>query len=233
MTHHRFNVIAPAIYLPPIPLFAPLTQGGKLFIDTSMHYEKRSFINKTYILHANGPLIMIVTTKRSGRSRTPLKNLDLDYSHNWHIKHYHGISASYKASPFFEFYEEEFKYLIRIKQWQTIADLNIALLEWIVEQIALPVEIVIIDSFKREFPEAIIDLRWHWIPYRKLMNIVHPNMPQYVQHFQELTGFVANLSVIDLLFNMGPHSAEYLEKYWKFSIQHKDFFSKMYNLALQ
>ncbi len=233
MGHSQVSVIAPAMYLPPVPLFAPLVQGGKLFIDVSMHFEKNSYINKAYILQANGPLLLIVTTKRKGRSRTPLKSLELDYSHNWHIKHYLGISASYRASPFFEFYEDEIRDLIRMRRWATIAELNIALLRWIIERIGLPAEIIIVDSFKREFPEAQIDLRWHWIPYRKLLNTPHPDMPQYIQHFQELTGFTPNLSIIDLLFNMGPHSAEYLEQYWQFALKHPNFMQKMYNLALQ
>lgn len=233
MKYSQFNVIAPAMYLPPIPLLAPLTQGGKLFIDLSMHFEKGSYINKAYISQANGPLLLIVTTKREGRSRTPLKRLELDYSHKWHIKHYLSISASYKASPFFEFYEDEIKDLIRMKQWKTIAELNIALLEWIIEKIGLPTELIIVDTFKREFPEAQIDLRWHWIPYRKLLDIVNPDMIQYIQHFQELTGFIPNLSIIDLLFNMGPHGVEYLERYWRFALQHPNFLQEMYNLALR
>ncbi|NPA33570.1 MAG: WbqC family protein [Chlorobi bacterium] len=232
MNDKGISVIAPAMYLPPIPLFAPFYNGGKLFIDVSMHFEKRSYINKAFILQANGPLLLIVTTKREGRSRTPLKELKIDYSHNWHIKHFLGISASYRASPFFEFYEDEIRDLIHVKRWETIAELNIALIKWIIEKMALPVEVVIVDSFKKDFPDAQIDLRWHWLPYKKLLNITHPDLPQYIQHFQEITGFVPNLSIIDLLFNMGPHSSEYLEQYWKFALSHEGFMREMYNLVV-
>ncbi len=233
MKFDKINIIAPAMYLPPIPLFAPLVNGGKLYIDISMHFEKRSYINKAFILQANGPMLLIVNTKREGRSRTPLKDLQLDYSHNWHIRHFLGISASYRASPFFEFYEEEIKELIRVKQWNTIAELNVTLIHWLIDKLAIPIEIVIVEKFSKNFPYAQIDLRWHWIPYRKLLDIRDPHMPQYVQHFQELTGFVPNLSIIDLLFNMGPHSSEYLEDYWKFACGNPEFLHKVYNLALQ
>ena len=40
---------------------------------------------------------------------------------------------------------------------------------------------------------------------------LHFDPPPYTQVFLEKHGFIGNLSILDLLFNQGPHALEYLQ----------------------
>ncbi len=215
-------VVAPAFYLPPIPMWALLAEGGTLILDPHMHFEKQSFFNHAHILQSSGPQVLTIPVHRKGRSRTPLKQVRIDFSHAWVHRHRLSFQASYRAAPFFEFYEAEFLAFFRqvpdfLYEW------NWQWIHWLVKQLGLPVQIQEAESFQRQYPDEVIDLRWQWLPHRRLLQLRHPQMPTYHQHFMEQTGFVPNLSVVDLLFNRGPHAEEYLHDYLDFLRVTPDF----------
>ena len=53
----------------------------------------------------------------------------------------------------------------------------------------------------------------HEIDFRKRFSAKQSprlEFPRYIQVFEDRTGFISNLSILDLLFNIGPESKMYL-----------------------
>ena len=107
---------------------------------------------------------------------------------------------SYRASPYFEFYEEDFYPFYNYKT-SNLIELNISLIKVILK--LLKFDIPIIQNHNKELKEKrdlIISKKIINTPYLK-----------YNQVFIDKYGFLENLSVIDLLFNLGPQSLNYLK----------------------
>jgi hypothetical protein len=78
-------------------------------------------------------------------------------------------------------------------------DFNIALIKKILSLLDAEVNLVIKGKVGEEFSDLII-------AKKKIEKI---NL-HYHQVFQSKYGFINNLSILDLLFNLGPQSLEYL-----------------------
>ena len=61
------------------------------------------------------------------------------------------------------------------------------------------------ESYEANYPE-LIDYRESINPKRE----TDFNQKPYFQVFEDRKGFIKNLSIVDLLFNQGPHSINYL-----------------------
>jgi hypothetical protein len=94
------------------------------------------------------------------------------------------------------FYEKKFDYLF---------EYNEHLLQFILKAIKLKVELAFTETYEAEY-SSLEDLRASINPKKVLEFIQKP----YYQVFEERNGFLNNLSIVDLLFNQGPHTLNYL-----------------------
>ena len=67
------------------------------------------------------------------------------------------------------------------------------------------------ESFKKQYPSKLLDYREKIHPKKSFRDPRFKN-PEYTQVFSPKYGFIPNLSILDLLFNLGPESADYLRK---------------------
>jgi hypothetical protein len=118
--------------------------------------------------------------------------------------------ASYASSPFFEyladelapFYEKKFTFLI---------DLNIQLTEFSLEQLGKNLPIRRSDKFKEILDDQ--DPRYFIHPKKDQADLDPGFQPEaYHQVFSDRLGFQSNLSILDLIFNMGPDALSYLKR---------------------
>ncbi len=193
--------ILPSAYLPSIEYFAHLAQR-ECVIDCGENYIKRSMRNRARIMTASGVMELSVNIRNANRPRTPMHKIEIDYSKRWQHQHSLAILSAYRSSPFFDHYAPYFEPIFNAK-YEKLVDLNRALIELIIKLIGIQTSPKFVDEYITA-NEGDEDLR-----PKKRETTTFQHEP-YIQVFYDREPFVANLSIIDLLFNEGPNSLSVL-----------------------
>lgn len=119
--------VLPLAYLPSAEYFAHLLRGGCV-VDLGEHFVKRSERNRARILATDGVMELTVHVRNANRPRQPVRDVRIDYSKRWQHQHWGALVASYKGSPYFDFYAEYFEPFYR-REYGFLADYNRGLLE--------------------------------------------------------------------------------------------------------
>jgi hypothetical protein len=199
------KILISTAYLPPVGYFSLLMNAGELSIEKEENYHKQTYRNRCIILAASGKQTLTVPVYLGSLHKTAIKEIRIDYSKRWQQVHLRAINAAYRSSPFFEFYFEELENII-LKNHEFLLDLITALTEVIMKFMGLVIPIHYTSSFTPVGTENF-DLRYSVTPKKNPGIILKP----YTQVFDPYSGFVSGLSIIDLIFNMGPDSAYYLQ----------------------
>lgn len=198
-------------YFPPIYYIHALKQNSNVLIEQFENYTKQTYRNRCEIMSANGKLPLTIPIKKNGQIKFLTKDAEIDYSTPWQKLHLKGIESAYRNSPFYDYYEEDFRPYFYNKE-KYLLDLNLKILETLSELLKLSTNIRLTDTYIQENTENYIDYR----------NTIHPKKPispspkhpdtfkVYPQTFGEKFPFIPNLSILDLLFNMGSESPDYL-----------------------
>jgi hypothetical protein len=191
--------VCPA-YLPNIQYMAWVVSQKEIAFVTNHPYQKQTFRNRTEICGANGKLKLTVPIVHKKTAQRQSDNaVAIHYESSWQKDHWKSLESSYRSSPFFEFYEDDF-YPFFHKKYQKLMELNIILIKKILSLIDAEVKILSKKKAMKENSTLII---------AKSNTIIET--PQYQQVFHAKHGFINNLSTLDLLFNLGPQSLEYLK----------------------
>ena len=193
------NPLLPTAYLAPISYYAILFQYPNCCIELHEHFIKQSIRNRCDIYGANGRLRLTIPKERKGSSKKIIKNLNISYRNNWQKQHWNAIESAYNSSPFFEYFKDELKPFYEEKEGYLVnfnSKLQKAILSMLQEDYTIK------NTTEYLHKGDFFDLRnYTW----KLKN-----QEKYDQVFMEKQGFISNLSILDLLFNLGPESADYL-----------------------
>ena len=176
---------------------------GDCVVDLGEHFVKRSERNRARILAADGVMELTVHVRNANRPRQPVRDVRIDYSKRWQHQHWGALVASYKSSPYFDFYAERFEPFYR-REWKFLADYNLELLDAVCSLAKVPMP-ALSESYVDAAP-GDLDLR----PKRKEgpAFVAEP----YFQVFSERMPFAPNLSFADLLFAEGPASVSVLTR---------------------
>ena len=192
-------ILLPTAYLAPISYYAILLQYLNCEIESHEHFIKQSIRNRCEIYSANGKLRLTIPKKRKGSSKTIIKHIEISYKDNWQKEHWNSIVSCYNSSPFFEYYKDEIKPFFQQKETYLIR-FNTKLQELIL-------------SFLKETPSYTYSKKYkHKGNFTDLRNykFLTQKIIKYNQVFMEKNNFIPNLSILDLLFNLGPESRDYL-----------------------
>ena len=194
--------ILPLAYLPSVEYFWHLAQGGCV-VDLGEHFVKRSERNRARILATDGAMELTAHVRHADRPRQPMRDVRLDYSKRWQHQHWGALVASYKSSPYFDFYAERFEPFYR-REWEFLVDYNLSLLDTLCSLAKVPMP-ALSESYVDAAPDDL-DLR----PKHKEgpAFVAEP----YFQVFSERMPFCPNLSFADLLFAEGPASVSVLAR---------------------
>lgn len=169
-----------------------------VYLEACEHYVKQSWRNRCRILTASGPMdLRVPVVHGEDLYHTPVKDVLVDYSTPWVARTEYAIDSAYYNSPFFEYYRDEL-FTVLDSAPVTLWDLDLQIIEFLCRKIGLKTGL----RPTRGFHGADIDIH----PKRASSYVPKP----YWQVFRHKYGFVAGLSVIDLLFNEGPESVCYL-----------------------
>ena len=183
-------------YLPPLSYIHQCIEADKIIIDQHEHFIKQTFRNRCQIYGPNGIQSLIIPIKHQNLSHSPVKDTRISFDVPWNKIHWKTICSAYRNSPFFEFYEDEFKIAYE-KPDEFLIDFNYKLLEIIFKIFNLNKTIKLSEDFEKA-PTLSVDFRNTFHPKKKIINI-NP----YHQVFSDRFGFINDLSCIDYLFNVG------------------------------
>ena len=195
------KILLSTAYLAPIQYYAILIKHSDVQIEYHENFIKQSIRNRCNIYGANGKIRLTIPLKRKQRSKTLIKDIRICHKDNWQKKHWKTIQSAYNSSPFFKYYENElypcFKY-----QEEYLVVFNTKLQNVILNLLYEKRKINI--SLKYENNIKYNDFRNH--------NWEKKKHNKYQQVFSEKYGFIQNLSILDLLCNLGNESTQYLQK---------------------
>ena len=201
------TVLLSTAYLPPISYLSACLHTDQVLIERFETYPKQTCRNRCHIYGPNGLQTLSIPVIKVNGNHTLTKDIRIATSTPWQRLHWRSIETAYNNSPFFLYYQDEFERVFE-KKFDFLLDLNIMLLEILFDILRIEKKIGFTDHFLK-IPEGIEDHR----EFSKKMN-VHSNdaFPPYTQVFSPQHGFIADLSIIDLLFNLGPESCDFLVK---------------------
>ena len=200
-------VLLSTAYLPPVQYISKFTGGNPVFIEQYENYQKQSYRNRCCIYGANGKLCLVIPVIKQHGEKTPVHAVAIDYGNPWQKIHLKSIESAYRLSPFYEYYADEFTALYSRKP-SLLFDWNLMLLKQVLQWLSIR-ELPFTTTNYEKNSSVKSDFRACIHPKARLY---HPDPSfrpvPYPQVFRERHGFIPNLSIIDLLFNEGPHAGE-------------------------
>ena len=198
------DIVLSSAYLPPVSYFAMLYSCDKVYIEQHDHYVKQTYRNRCIIASSDGPLSLTIPIEKTCEGKCAMKDIRISEHGNWRHVHLNAFVAAYKQSPFFDYYIDELN-LFYCKGYKFLYDFNMDITHWFCEQIDIQLELIPTSEYMQG--ENILDLREAIHPKRNMEDIKQFFMPSpYYQVFESKNGFIPDLSIADLLFNMGPES---------------------------
>lgn len=194
-------------YCPPVSFFVLYLHFETVCFDIWANYEKASYRNRCHIAGANGLLRMSIPLQRGKHQHRAFKEVLIHNESAWQVLHWTSICSAYRQSPYFEFFEDSL-YPVFHQQQPKLFDFNLALFEWIIQQLRFEKKWACTRSYESEPAPGIMDLRNCLAPNPEKSKIPFSfRLPVYHQVFDDRYDFLPDLSVLDLLFNEGPKAA--------------------------
>jgi hypothetical protein len=198
------KILVSTAYLPPVEYFSIISEAEEIFVEREENYHKQTYRNRCYIMSSGGVQILTVPVFLGSLHKTHLKDIRIDYSKRWQQVHLRAITASYGSSPYYQFYFENIEKAIS-KKHIYLLDLNTELTEIILEILRLQAEIKYTSVFE-PVNSGSVDFRYNISPKKES----DFRVKDYTRVFNNDKRHINFLSIIDLVFNMGPEAAEYL-----------------------
>jgi len=204
MNDQSNTILLSTAYLPPIEYFVRILHSDKVYIEQFENYHKQTYRNRCRIASTNGLLSLSIPVIKTDGNHTLINNIAISNAEPWQKIHWRTIESAYNKSPFFLYYEDALKPFYN-RKFENLLDFNSSLTENILHLIGIEKPIFFTAEFAAE-PKNTIDFRFSIQPKQKIEN----EYKSYIQVFSSKYGFIPNLSIIDLLFNEGPDTVEYL-----------------------
>lgn len=209
MTGLKINKILLTDYhsFPSVIYYKLLDRYKELKFEQYEHFRKGSYSNRYYIGGANGRILLSVPLFHSGREKVPLKDLRISNRDKWQLIHWRTLTSAYRRSPWFEYFEELLHPMYE-KKFEYLTDWDLEGFELINGLLGFSWKISHTEEYIKEYPaDRFEDARNKIMPKNLLENKKEVS-PSYHQVFEDRTGFIPGLSVLDLLFCEGKNARE-------------------------
>lgn len=202
------NIIVHPTYFPTIAHFVAFANADTITFEKEDNFQKQTYRNRTFIYAANGKLLLNIPVQHNKEGlKTRYEEILIDNSENWQKQHWKSIESAYRTSPFFEYYEDEIKPIF-FEEQSSLFQMNMNIFKILSECIGIDTNSSFSQEFRKDYVEdGIVDLR-NLVLAKKGVPV---NLEEYIQVFGMKHGYLNNLSILDLLFNEGPNTLNYLE----------------------
>jgi len=177
-------------YFPSILTLRQMMPMDYVLIEYDETYQKNSLRNRCYLAGSQGVHLLSVPLIKGKHQQLPIYQVRIAYDENWSDKHLRFIETNYNKSPYYSHYIDEVRGIL-LSRPVFLIDLNWNILQFL----------------SRSF-------QWNpsWgcsLQHGESINHHHhhhprPDLKPYPQVFEDRLGFLPNLSILDLLFCIGP-----------------------------
>lgn len=178
------KVIFPLYTLPPLGYIQAVLQCKTAYLSIGENFEKQTYRSRFEIMSPNKRQLLSVPLVK-GKSSVKMREVQISYDEPWQKRHWHAMETAYDNSPFFPFYDFKLKPVFMnspIYLWEY----NLALLQTVIDCLRSQVQLEITEEE----------------PNSEFL-IASQEVPMYDQVFSDRHGFMANLSIVDWIFNIG------------------------------
>ena len=197
------SILLPTYF--PSLLFWKIILKNNFFWMKNSYYKKQTLRNRMFIHGANGKLMLSIPIRHSGINQKRFyDDVSMDSSSDWKKNHFKSIKIAYQSSPYFEFYEEDLKNFYQVET-SNLYNFNLKSVELVLKWLEIGTNNRTIDFnieiYKQSKNIKEIDNK----EIKKKTNI------KYIQTFEDKNGFIDGLSILDMIFNCGPKTKDYIK----------------------
>ena len=197
-------------YFGPVQWYQKLYRYGEVLVEAQESFKKQTFRNRCLIATAQG--VQALTVPVAGGEKT-IEAVRISDHGNWRHLHWQAITSAYGDSPFLEYYEDDLRPFFFERRWEYLFDLNWDICAKMCELIDIHPKLSKTFQFAKNADsidlQAVDDFRDAIAPKHPAADPAFLPRPYY-QVFSQRHGFLSNLSILDLLLNMGLESVFYL-----------------------
>jgi len=196
------EVCLSSAYLAPVEYYAALANAETVYLERCDYYVKQTYRNRCHIAAANGVMALSIPVEKSSGEKMLTRDVRISDHNDWQLQHWRSIESAYNSTPFFEYYKDDLFPFFE-KKWTFLFDYNVEIQAKVLELLDIQPTLKYSKAYQLELDAEIEDLRESIHPKKETgLYVAKP----YYQVFEQRYGFQPNLSIIDLLFNMGNES---------------------------
>ncbi len=206
-------------YFGPVQWYQKLNRHALCLIEQHDHFIKQTYRNRCVIATTQGPQALTVPVEKYVNDVTETRDIRISDHGNWRHLHWNALLSAYGESPFFEFYADDIRPFFE-QRWTYLLDFNLAITHKLCELLDIEPELRLTTEYGVDGVNGVdgVDGKEDLVEndYRNAIRPKHP-LPDasfepkpYYQVYQQKLGFLPNLSVLDLLFNMGNEAVLWL-----------------------
>jgi hypothetical protein len=211
-------------YLPWLGFFHKLAISDVYVSLDNVQFEKNSYVNRNKVKIPNGVVWLTVPVMTKGHFSKTISDLKIDNSTKWRIKHWKTLQL-YQKAAYFENYRDFFEEIYE-QNWELLVDLNEHVTRFFLKELGIDVKFLKSSelNLQERKSELIIEMCEKLNAnmfvfgvlgkdYVNTVDFESRGIKAYFQEYNHPTypqiwgDFVSHLSVVDLLFNVGPEKA--------------------------
>lgn len=200
------SVLLSSTYFGPIQWYQKLYRHKCCYIEKYDHFIKQTYRNRCQIATTQGVQTLSIPVEKFDTPKCLMRDVRISDHANWRHVHWNALVSAYGESPFFEFYEDDIRPFFN-KKWTFLYDFNFEIMQKMCELLDIEPNVRATTEYLKigeghGDESEVVDFR----------EAIHPKRPQpdcsfqpqpYYQVYVEKHGFLPNLSIIDLLMNLG------------------------------
>lgn len=217
-------------YLPWLGFFGQALSSDIFVVYDDAQYTKQDWRNRNRIKTKAGKMEFLTVPIQKAPVNTPIRDIRISYDHPWHVKHLNLMKEHYSPAPWFDSYFPLFSEILR-KKPSFLIDLDMELILLCMQllglhrrvmfssKLATPVrgkgrllaacrELGATHCYNGKAGEALYETR-EFLNHGIVIEFQNFRCPVYPQLWGD---FIANLSIIDVLYNCGEGSLDVIRK---------------------
>jgi hypothetical protein len=187
------QIKVPLFYLAPISYYGLIFNNIAHFSNAGM-FMRKSYLHRGFISSSSGTQELIIPLCKH-KEDSYFEDIRISNYNKCQKNHWRSIKTNYNSSPYFQFYQDDFERIYKT-DYHFLTDINRSMNQVICTCLSMSFQ-----TSENPFNTGLLT-RDFW----------KMELPEYHQVFEKEHGFISGLSILDLLFNLGPESRIYLQK---------------------